>query len=150
RVEEERDVEDVERGVDRSETDGAERRGLKRVEPHLAENGGLVSLRAAGVHGYRDAAVGRRLPLLAHLLDVLVPDGSFGNERGELDRRLRERDLWRYQDRERGDDECGRDAIHATCATHLTHATCLTHCASHGLARLAVHSPCPSPPNSAL
>src|SRR5262249_53262199 len=126
-VEEERDVEDVERGVDRAQADRGKRSRLQRVEAHLAQHGRLVALRAAVEDGDGDAAARRRLPFLAHLLDVLVPDGPLGHEGGELDRdrRLRrarggERDGKRGGERER-----------------------------YCLVRLAVHSICPMPATSA-
>ena len=85
RLEEERHVEHVERRIDAAEADGGERAGLQRVETHLAQDRRLVALRAAAKDGDRHPPAGGLLPLLGHLLQVLVPDGAFGDDSGELD-----------------------------------------------------------------
>ena len=85
RLEEERHVEHVERRVDAAEADRSERAGLQRVEPHLAQHRRLVALRAAAEDRDGHPPAGRLLPLLRHLLQVAVPDGAFGHDRGELD-----------------------------------------------------------------
>ena len=59
--------------------------GLQRIEPHLAQHRRLVALRAAAEDRDRHAPAGGLLPLLGHLLQVLVPDGAFGDDSGELD-----------------------------------------------------------------
>src|SRR6185295_14228365 len=107
-----------------AEADVGERRRLQRVEAHLAQHRRLVTLRAAGIDGDVEAAAGGLLPLLAHLLEVLVPDRILRNERRELDARLRDR---------RGHERAGHQCRDRYC-----------------LARFAVHSICPMPAISAL
>src|SRR5262249_44972984 len=126
RLEEERNVEDVEGRVDAAEADGGERRGLQRAEPHLAQDLRLVAHRAAGKHRNGDAAVGRRLPLVGHLLHVLVPHRALGHDGGELDLGLR---LCGGGQREKNEN---------------------VQRARHGLMRFADHSICPIPVTSAL
>src|SRR5262249_51963908 len=104
-------------------------------EAHLAKHGRLVTLRAAGVDRDGYAPVGRLLPLVGHLLDVLVPDGTLRHERRELDR------LCRSGRCEKQEDYKERDGT--SCSLHRPAA------GFYGL-RLAVHSPWPIPLITAL
>src|SRR5262249_33518643 len=129
RLEEERDVEDVEGRVDAAEADRRERRRLEGVDAHLAQDLRLVTLRAAGEDRDRDGPASRRPPLLGHLLHALVPHRSLGGDRRELDGRLRLRGSGQRQEDEQvqGAGYClMRFAVHSICPIPATSAFPLT------------------------
>ena len=107
-LEEEGDVEDVERPVDGREADDRERGALEGVEADLAENSRLIALRAAAEDGEGDPIARRRLPVDAHLLETLVPDGAVGDDRGQLDRgRLGDEHLRQRKRQQRDQSQSG-------------------------------------------
>src|SRR5262249_31495484 len=104
---------------------GRERGRGGGVDAHLAEDLRLVTLRAPGEDRDRDAPAGRRLPLLGHLLHVLVPHRSLGDDRRELDGRLRLRGGGPRQEDEQVQDACYclmRFAVHSICPIPATSA----------------------------
>src|SRR5207244_13653119 len=105
-------------------TDVGERAGLQRVEPQFPDDRRLVALRAAAEDGDLEAPAGRLLELLAHLFEVLVPDGILRDDRGELDRRL---GLRCCDEQHRGDG-----------------GYCLARFADHAIVPIPAISACPS------
>src|SRR5205823_11540687 len=133
---------------DRAEADSGKCRRLQRVEPHLAQHRRLVALRSAAVHRDCDTAVRRLLPILRHLLQVLVPDGCLGDDGGELDWRLGDREGGHRQEHSDRNEQTQRSRWGGPfrAANRQAGLKGPPYC----LIRLADHSICPMPATSAL